>query len=411
MITLRPYQITLATMGLDILREHGIVYYAMQTRTGKTHVALHTARQHGAESVLFITKKKAIRSIFSDYEAGEYRFKLQIINYEQLHNVTAGNYLYICDEAHGLGAYPLPSLRTKRLRSMIGMRPLILLSGTPTPESYSQLYHQLWISGRSPFPHLNFYYWAHEYVKITQEKRGAYLVNNYSDADKERIMAVAGKLIVSFTQESAGFKCPVQEHFLEVDDSTIVCLQKKIFSERVIKLFDREMILHTCVADTPASLIGKMHQLAGGSVICDDATVTVSEKKAEFIKEYFSGKRIAIFYKYIGERAILEKHFPLATISPEDFQAHLSDTFLSQICSGREGIALHSADCIVMYAIDFAAVSYFQARARIQDLHRDNPAQMYWIFYNGSIEKKIYKAVNEKKDFTLSYFLKSGGFR
>jgi hypothetical protein len=31
---------------------------------------------------------------------------------------------------------------------------------------------------------------------------------------------------------------------------------------------------------------------------------------------------------------------------------------------------------------------------------------IYWIFSKGGIEDKIYQAVQEKKDYTLSYFKK-----
>jgi hypothetical protein len=31
---------------------------------------------------------------------------------------------------------------------------------------------------------------------------------------------------------------------------------------------------------------------------------------------------------------------------------------------------------------------------------------IYWIFSKGGIEEKIYKVVQEKKDFTLDYFKK-----
>jgi len=31
---------------------------------------------------------------------------------------------------------------------------------------------------------------------------------------------------------------------------------------------------------------------------------------------------------------------------------------------------------------------------------------VYWIFSRGGIEKKIYKAVTDKKDYTLSHFRK-----
>ena len=80
--------------------------------------------------------------------------------------------------------------------------------------------------------------------------------------------------------------------------------------------------------------------------------------------------------------------------------------FASQIVSGREGINLSSADALVFLNIDFSAVSYWQSRARIQTKDRTKDAHIYWIFAKGGIEEKIYKAVMNKKDYTLEHFKK-----
>jgi hypothetical protein len=57
-----------------------------------------------------------------------------------------------------------------------------------------------------------------------------------------------------------------------------------------------------------------------------------------------------------------------------------------------------------MLNIDFSAVSYWQARARLQSKDREDAAKVYWLFAQSGIEEKIYKAVKDKKDYTLSYF-------
>ena len=74
-----------------------------------------------------------------------------------------------------------------------------------------------------------------------------------------------------------------------------------------------------------------------------------------------------------------------------------------QIVSGREGISLKKADCLVYYNIDFSATSYWQSRDRMttKDRLKNN---IYWIFSKGGIEKDIYKAVIKKKDYTLAHF-------
>ena len=76
-----------------------------------------------------------------------------------------------------------------------------------------------------------------------------------------------------------------------------------------------------------------------------------------------------------------------------------------QIVSGREGISLRHADCLVYYNIDFSATSYWQSKDRMTTMDRLKN-NVYWVFSNGGIETEIYKAVTKKKDYTLRHFKK-----
>ena len=402
---LRDYQVDISNKALCILKIYGMVYLAMQVRTGKTLTALETCKQYGVNRVLFLTKKKAIASVEKDYKNFGYEYLLHVTNYEQLGKFKFDYDIVICDEAHCLGAYPKMSNRSTILKNYLGRTPVIYLSGTPTPEGYSQVFNQFAISKNSIYRgYRNFYQWSNSgYVNITQDRRGVYLVNNYSQADGERIKKDIAPIMLTYTQKECGFNCEVKEYFHEVIDDKIVYLCKKLFVNRVLTFCGGK-----CIADTPAALMGKLHQLSSGTVICDDYPICFSDTKIRYIKKTFKGKRIGIYYKFQKEKEIILSEYPDATESPEDFQHGKYDTFISQIQSGREGIALHSADAIVFYAIDYSAVSYFQARARLQDLKRETPAEVHWIFTKGGIEKKVYAAVSKKKDFTFSYFMKNG---
>ena len=85
---LRDYQERLSNDAVEILHRKKIVYLAMEVRCGKTVTALETCKKYKANKVLFITKKKAISSIESDYINFGYSFKLVIINDESLHKIT-----------------------------------------------------------------------------------------------------------------------------------------------------------------------------------------------------------------------------------------------------------------------------------------------------------------------------------
>ena len=83
-----------------------------------------------------------------------------------------------------MGAFPKPSLRAIEARRLVHHCDpyVIFLSGTPSPESYSQMYHQMWILGyRGPFAEPTFYKWAHSYVKIWERMINGFRVHDYSN--------------------------------------------------------------------------------------------------------------------------------------------------------------------------------------------------------------------------------------
>ena len=179
----------------------------------------------------------------------------------------------------------------------------------------------------------------------------------------------------------------------------------KITKDKLFKTKDGEVVL----ADTAVKEMQKVHQICSGSVKTEDGNALMfDDTKAKFIKERFKGQKIAIFYKYIAEGLQLRYTFEaLVYDDPMAFnEASGPAVFISQIQSGREGINLSTADALVMYNIDFAAVSYWQSRARMQTKDRTEASKVYWVFTQGGIEDKIYKLVQGKKDFTLSHFKK-----
>lgn len=55
-----PHQTSIANEAIKILKEHMIVYLAMEERTGKTLTSILVCEAVNVKSVLVITKKKAI---------------------------------------------------------------------------------------------------------------------------------------------------------------------------------------------------------------------------------------------------------------------------------------------------------------------------------------------------------------
>lgn len=401
---LRDYQSEIANKAYTILCKLNIVYLAMQVRTGKTLTALEIAKLYGAKNVLFLTKKKAISSIENDYKNFNYQYKLTVINNESIHLINDNFDLLISDEHHRNGAFPKPNKTTQIIREKYRNLPMIFLSGTPHPESFSQIYHQFWLSNYTPFANFpNFYKWSKVFVDVKEKYLGYAKVNDYSSAKYELIKPIIDKYYITYTQVEAGFETSVKENILYVEMLDITYnLINKLKRDKVID-GKNEVIL----ADTAVKEMSKLHQMYSGTVKFESGqSMVIDYTKGNYIKDKFKGEKIAIFYKFKAEYDLLKTVFN-HNLTDDLNEFNTTDKNIAlQIVTGREGISLAKAKYLIYFNIDFSAVSYFQSKDRLTTMERKSN-EVFWIFAKNGIENKIYKAVSNKKDFTLNIFKKT----
>jgi len=401
-----PHIPPLARDGLVILKRYHQVIYTLETRVGKTYTALLTAKLYGAKNVLFLGTVKSCKHTREDLGNVDYPFEATVINYESLHKVNGNFDLVILDECHKIGAYPKPSNRTKTVKRYCKGLPIIYLSATPTPETFSQLFHQQWVCSWGVWSqYSNFYKWVRGgYVKVYQIRITSYSANQYDRADEKRILNDIAHLQVSCTQSDSGFKQNIIEkiHYVKMKpllDTIIIALRTK-------KLYRANNAI--IVADTTASLRAKHHQLSSGTVITDDGTSYVLDKsKAIYIRDTFKGA-LAIFYQFKNEEKMLKHVFPNCTSDSIEFQAGKSDVFISQFQSGREGTNVSRADNLVFLNIAFSFLSYEQTKNRFQNKDREKPAYLHFIFNDSplALGPGILKVVKGKKKFTSVHYKK-----
>ena len=403
---LRDYQELIINKGVPVLEKHRFLYLAMEVRTGKTLTSLAMSLALPVSNLLFITKKKAISSIQDDYDMLKPPFSITIINYESLHKVSHETRwdMVICDEAHCMGAYPKPSLRAKLVKDLfLQHNPyVILLSGTPTPESYSQMYHQVYAIRTNPFAqYKNFYKFAKHYVNKKEKRLGAITINDWS-CGLPTILDEMKPYTIAYSQKEAGFKVDTHEQVLYV--STPLKTQniiKKLTTDRIV-----EGKNNVILADTAVKLMSKIHQLYSGTIKFESGeSMVIDTNKAEFIRSYFKNKKIAIFYKFKEELNALKKVFHKSLCTELDDFNSTNKCIALQIVSGREGISLKNAQALVYYNIDFSATSYWQSRDRMTTKDRLYN-KIYWVFSDKGIENDIYRSVIKKKDYTLNHFKK-----
>lgn len=378
----------------------------MEVRTGKTLTALGVADKLGINNLLFVTKKIAIGSIEEDYKKLKPNYDLVVINYESLHKVEGKFDFVVLDEAHTLGAYPKPSNRAKLVRDIISKQNpfVILMSGTPTPESFSQMYHQVFACPKNPFKqYVSFYKFSKDYVNVVKKIINSNPLNNYDDG-KQEILDKMKPYMISYTQKEAGFKSEINEHVLKVKMSDLTYrFVKEMRQHGIIEGKKTEEVI---LGDTGVKKMSKIHQLFSGTVKMESGKAMITDlSKAKFIRTEFKNKKIGVFYKFKAEYDALKQVYGDDLTDDLDVFKQTDKNIALQIVSGREGISLKEADCLVYYNIDFSALSYWQSRDRMTT--KDSKvSDVYWIFSENGIETKIYKTVTKKKDYTLRHFKK-----
>lgn len=409
MFKLRDYQIDLSIKGCEILRQHKLLALMFECRVGKTLTALNTMQLYGVKHLLFLTKKKAMSSIQSDYEALKPNYQITILNHESLHKANGDYDAVVIDECHVYSQYPKPSERYKKFKQRFSHLPIILVSATFSPESYSQLYHPFALSKYSPFQHRNFYAWAKEFVRVVQRRLPHGTINDYSDADYEKIQPFIEPLSLKFTQADAGFICQITEHICPVEMPQVL---KRIADQ----IMDCGVFRgHTGIlsADGPAAMLQKVHQLHSGTIILDEdddgkrQRLVLSDAKAQYIADTWPTGKLVIFYVYKHEyQAIKQAMGDRVTNDLAEF--HSTDKSCAyQVVSGREGLNLSLGEVIIFYNISHSATSYWQARDRLTTSTR-RKSDIYWLFSRfdskWGIEHSIYKVVMDKKKYTTKHF-------
>jgi hypothetical protein len=77
--------------------------------------------------------------------------------------------------------------------------------------------------------------------------------------------------------------------------------------------------------------------------------------------------------------------------------------------SGAEGISLAKADALIFLNFGFSGSKFIQSIDRLTTMTRKHN-NIFFVFGQGGIESKVYKAVSKKQTYTLNQFKKDYEF-
>lgn len=401
-----PYkhQIELSKKALDILKEHSLVYLAMEERTGKTLTSILTAEEYlGTGNILVITKKNAIDGWNETLEA--YKGKkcsYEVINYHSIHKAQTKPNLIILDEAHStISGYPKEGAVFRKVRKECWHLPIIYLSATPYAQGTQLLYHQLGISKHSPFiKYKNFYVWFNAYgvptFKRVKDKNGYIInVNTYNQMRTDEVLEKVNHLFITKTRQDLGFEQEPEDvlHYIELEETTRVAYNTIIKDKALhFKVADKE---YEFIADKVPKRNAALHMLEGGVIKVDNEYVILgNNEKIDYIKDTFGdSKDIVIMYYFVAEGVKLMQNFKNATIL--------------QATTNAEGIDLSHKKHLIIYSQDWSSARHTQRRARQANKNREEEIKVNFLLVKKGISEAVYDTVSRNKvNFVDSLFKK-----
>jgi len=388
------YQDSLSDEGLEILRNNGIVYYAMEERTGKTLTAILTVEKSAAESCLVITKKKALDGWKETLSAYLTTKKYEVVNYHQAHKKVGRKFdVIILDESHNyISSFPKPGKIWKEVYGLCYGVPLIYISATPNAQGYQMLYHQFKLSYWSPWKSFKtFYEWFRVYGKAYTKEINGIPITQYDRCHEDWIASQVKHLFITKTRKELEFEHEPEDklHYIELAENTRK-VYNHLLEHSIINLSVGEL-----VCDSKSKLRTSLHQLEGGTVrINEEGKVLPNTEKVDYILKHFGDKEdVVIMYNFRAEEVKLRSHFKNAT--------------LLQATSYAEGVDLHKYSDLIIYSQDYSTARHTQRRARQCNKNRRTPITVHYLLVKKAISEQVYKTVSvNKKNYVDSVFVK-----
>lgn len=420
--------------GLEAVKDLDHVAFYWDMGLGKTYAGSEKMAQLGAKINLVVCQKSKIEDwknhFFCNYMAkvdflydltnptGFSEFmekctldffkegvKVGIINYDLIWRrpelLKLKDFTLLLDESS-----LIQNETSKRAKFILKMQPknVILLSGTPTGGKYERLWSQMHLLGWNISKKL---YWKQfvtvEYLDTVG--RSIPIVTGYKNTDRlKRKMAQYG---CQFLKTDEVFDLPSQNfQKIKVETSREY---KKFRKERIVTFDDPYTVEngYTLVGDTTLTRMLYERQLCG---IYSQAKLKAFADLVESTED-----RLVVFYNFTEEWHRLGEICdalgrPSNVVNgtfknPEVLEKDGAILFV-QYQAGAMGLNLQKACRMVFFTLPLSSELYEQAKKRIHRIGQERPCFYYQLICKNSIEEKILKTLEMRKDYTEKLFEK-----
>lgn len=296
------------------------------------------------------------------------------------------------------------SKRFKSLRKVTSFfNSTILLSGTPAPNGYQDIWSQIYLLDNGKRLGKN----------ITEFRKRYFRDVGYGKFSKYEILPGAEKEINKLVKDIS-ITMSVEDHIdlpPQINILRYSRLSAKVNS--TYEKFKKDLLLeldsckNAIVAPNAAVLVGKLLQVCNGGIYDENsAYIHLHDDKIDILKEIIEEnphQNILVGYSFKSDKVRLQKAFPTAVILTKDEKILDSwnngeiKLLLAQPSSCAYGLNIQrGGNIIVWFGLPWSLEIYLQFNARLHRQGQKNCVRVIHIITEGKIDSLVYKVLQEK---------------
>lgn len=294
------------------------------------------------------------------------------------------------------------SKRFKKLKTVTPyFKRVIGLTGTPAPNSYMDLWSQIYLLDRGERLGKNITAFRRRFFDVYN--RGMY--NDYvlKKGAKEEIDILISDICISMK---------AKDYLKNLKEPIVIDVKAKMNKEefRIYKQMEKDALIQLDNEDitalSAATVSNKLLQLANGSIYDDEKnTHIIHSRKLEVLNELVEesqGENMLVFYTFKSDLERIKKEFPDAVKLEDDkdiknWNQGKIKMLLAHPASAGHGLNLQNGGSIIVwYGLNWSLELYLQANARLQRQGQKNQVRIYRIITEKSIDERVLDALNGK---------------
>lgn len=287
------------------------------------------------------------------------------------------------------------SKRSKFILKKLYPANVILLSGTPTGGKYERLWSQLSLLGWKISKKM----FHDQYVRYHYDDVNGFplmVIDGYKN--EERLKRKMREHGCNFLKTDEVFDLPQQIH--QTIKVSTTKEYRKFRKDCIVTIDDVEL-----VGDTTLTKMLYERQLCG----------QYNEDKLKAFEDLLesTNDRLVVFYNFSAELEQLEKiaieHGPLSVVNGayknlDAYEKRDNSITFIQYQAGAMGLNLQKANKIVYFTPPLSSELFEQSKKRTHRIGQEKPCFYYYLTCKGSIEEKIYRTLEMRKDYTEALF-------